>query len=262
MKYIDQFHHRIAGRPVRGRLVFLHGVMGGLANWRRITPAFEEDFEVLSFDQRGHGRSFQPATGYRPEDFADDLLLILDELQWNQISLVGHSMGGRNALNFAHRFSHRVKRLVIEDIGPEKSQEAVDRLISLIQSVPTPFHQKLRAKEFFLNEYPDPVVGNYLYSNLEEKDGGTWDWRFSKAGIIESIRAGRAQDRWVEWEGLRIPTLLVRGERSTDLTREVFEECLRRNPITQGAEIKGAGHWVHYDQPELFIQTLQQFLNQ
>ena len=110
---IEQFHHQISGNPSGNKLVFLHGLMGSMTNWRRITPAFENDYQILTYDQRGHGRSFHPQHGYKPTDFAGDLKAILDELGWYNIHLVGHSMGGRNALEFAYLFPRRADKLVI-----------------------------------------------------------------------------------------------------------------------------------------------------
>lgn len=119
MGYLENFNYSITGQGNEApKLVFLHGVMGFGLNWRTITKVFDPYFRCLVYDQRGHGRSFHPESGYAPEDYANDLEQILEELSWNKISLVGHSMGGRNALEFAHRFSARVEKLVIEDIGP------------------------------------------------------------------------------------------------------------------------------------------------
>src|SRR4051812_15656878 len=115
---LSQFHHQIAGNPAGHKLVFLHGLMGSASNWRKITPAFENDYQILIYDQRGHGRSFKPISGYTPADFAGDLKNIIDELGWEKIHLVGHSMGGRNALEFAQLFPRRIDHLVIEDITP------------------------------------------------------------------------------------------------------------------------------------------------
>src|SRR5436305_14748609 len=110
--FLDNFHYQITGVTEASggeapKLVFLHGVMGYSANWRRIARAFEHTHHVLVYDQRGHGRSFQPPTGYAPEDYASDLEKILDELGWGAIQLVGHSMGGRAALHFAYESPDR-----------------------------------------------------------------------------------------------------------------------------------------------------------
>lgn len=268
MKYIENFHYQVTGNASGPKLVFLHGLMGAAANWRRITPAFEGEFNILTFDQRGHGRSFHPSTGYRPYDYAVDLQKILDDLGWDAIDLVGHSMGGRNALEFATYFAQRVKKLVIEDIGPDSSSAAMSRIEQLLALVPTPFHSRTEAKDFFENHYPakisfyprPEVVSRFFLSNIEQKPDGTQDWRFAKEAILASLREGRNSERWDEYQNLKMPVLVIRGEHSNDLPKDVYERMLRVLPRAQGLEIADAGHWVHFEQPEAFIQGLKNFL--
>jgi pimeloyl-ACP methyl ester carboxylesterase len=231
--------------------------------------AFESTHKILLFDQRGHGKSFKPEDGYSPEDYADDLLSIINELGWSAIDLVGHSMGGRNAMNFAFRFPNRVRKLVIEDIGPNADASAVERIKGLLAIVPTPFASKEKARIFFTDEfieraknYPQPkALGQYFYANMDVKSDGSADWRFSKEAIIKSLEDGRSKDRWNEIESLEMPCLLIRGETSVDLNRKTFDEILKRNPRIIGVEIEKSGHWVHFDQPDLFISALKNFLN-
>ena len=270
MSYLSNFHYQLTG-PADGasvpKLVFLHGVMGYAANWRRIAKAFEDRFQVLVYDQRGHGRSFHPATGYGPEDYAGDLGRIVDELGWDEIHLVGHSMGGRAAYHFAFQFPERVTRLVIEDIGPSMEPLAANQILKILDSVPVPFADKRTAKAWFDTTFMEIFKDNrqkeglaaYLYANLIENERKEAVWRFSEIGVRESVLQGRANDRWSEVTGLRMPTLLVRGELSKDLSREAFIEVQRANPRIEGVEIPGAGHWVHSDQPDLFISALAKF---
>lgn len=268
MSYLKNFHYVISGNPEARPLVFLHGLMGYAQNWRRISLAFESTHHILVFDQRGHGRSFHPESGYSPEHYAEDLYLILKELNWTDIDLVGHSMGGRNALHFTHKYPEMVHRLVIEDIGPNSDARAIDRIKKLIEMVPTPFKQKAEARHFFMQEFEQKAhaypqaksLGQYFYANLEVKADGTTDWRFSKKAIEMSLEEGRTVERWGEIENLYTPCLLVRGERSPDLPRDVFEEVLRRNSRIKGVEIEDSGHWVHFDQPERFISEVRNFL--
>jgi len=241
--------------------------MGSAANWRKITSALKDHYHILTYDQRGHGRSFHPETGYGPEDYAEDLRLILDELRWDKVLLVGHSMGGRNAMVFASLWPRRVKKLVMEDIGPDANVIAADRVESLLGMIPTPFGSRKEAAEFLRGEFvkrnaknPNAkVLAEFFYSNLEDR-GGAVDWRFSKAGILASLYEGRARDRWSQFEELGMPLLVIRGEFSQDLPRPLFDRMLQRNPNARGVEIKGAGHWVHFDQVDTFIKTLEDFL--
>lgn len=267
MSFLENFHYQISGKPKAKKIVFLHGLMGYAQNWRKIVQSFEDDYEILVYDQRGHGRSHKPLTGYSPNDYADDLYLILEELHWQKCFLVGHSMGGRNALNFAHRFPEKIEKLVIEDIGPENDDAGLKRYTKLLEMIPTPFVSKLRAKEFFLNDFiqlsrdrdKPLMLGQYLYSNIIENPDGTADWRFSKNSILASLNEGRMKDQWQEFEALKMPTLVVRGANSRDLKHEVYAEMLRRNPSVKGVEIANAGHWVHYDQPQAFVDVLREF---
>src|SRR4051812_14696740 len=113
---LQNFHHQITGKKGGPWLVFLHGLLGSTRNWMNIVPAFEENWQVLNIDQRGHGKSIKRDSGYAPQDFAQDLKEILSELKISEAVLVGHSMGGRNALTFTSLFPQMVKKLVLEDI--------------------------------------------------------------------------------------------------------------------------------------------------
>ncbi len=250
------------------KMVFLHGVMGFAANWRTIARAFESHFQTLAFDQRGHGRSIKPPSGYHPKDYAQDLKGIIDELGWEKVTLVGHSMGGRNALQFATDYPDRVQRLVIEDIGPALNAAGSSTVLRILDTVPVPFATKREAKVYFETKFLEDFASSpqkqglaaYLYANIIEDDQKRGIWRFSESGVRESVAQGRADERWDAIRVLSMPTLLVRGAMSRDLPRDVFDRMLKENPWIQGIEIQGAGHWVHSDQPELFIGALQNFV--
>jgi pimeloyl-ACP methyl ester carboxylesterase len=267
MAFLDNFHYQIIGSAGHPQIVFLHGLMGYGANWRKITSALQDKYQILIFDQRGHGRSHQPSSGYAPEDYANDLLNILDELGWDTIFLVGHSMGGRNALNFAFRYPQRVRALVLEDIGPEASVHNVERMTQLIEGVPTPFPSRQAAKDFFKGEFLQKFkdrpnvqgIAHYLHSNIADQADGTGDWRFSKGAILESLRLGRASDRWHELENLQVPTLLIRGAHSEELSPITYHKMLSVNSLIRGVEISDAGHWVHADQALAFSAELVRF---
>jgi esterase len=265
--YLERFYFQLYGPENARQWVFLHGLMGYGANWRKIISGLEATERILVFDQRGHGRSWKPETGYAGEDYADDLYLILEELGWKKVMLVGHSMGGRNALMFASKFPERVEKLVIEDIGPEPDNSSIDYYQRLLGGVPTPFSSKLEAKEFFMNEFPKlhlakenvQTIGQYLYSNLEEKPDGKIDWRFSKDAIMASVVQGRAKDHWDEFRKLPMPTLVIRGQNSKELSKQVFSKMIASNPRITGVEVPNAGHWVHSDQPAEFLRILTEF---
>lgn len=267
MSHLDLFHHQITGPENGRRWVFVHGLMGYGANWRKIASALEGTERILTYDQRGHGRSMKPDSGYAPEDYAEDLNQITDDLGWNKFILVGHSMGGRNAAHFAFRHPEKVEKLVVEDIGMEAAANAVEYYEKLLGVVPTPFENRDEARKFFNGEFQKvatardrlEVLSQFFYANIEEKPDGTADWRFSKKGILETVTQGRSEDRWNEVQSLKMPTLWVRGANSKELSPENYQKILGSNPLISGVEIPDAGHWVHSDQPTLFIAALKNF---
>jgi esterase len=269
MAFLDNFHYSILGTNAQERVVFVHGLMAFAANWRKIANRLESDFQCLIYDQRGHGRSFKPDAGYSPEVFAEDIDKITTELGWDKFHLVGHSMGGRNVMVFAHMFPHKVRTLTIEDMGPDSDATMKGYYENMLNNIPTPFADKVSAKNFFENDFrhifpskePPAVLATFLQANLEEKPNGQYDWRFSKHAVIEITREGHLKDRWLEVSSFKMPVLLVRGEKSHILKRETFDKMLAVNPNITGVEIAGAGHWVHYEKFEEFERCFRDFVS-
>lgn len=269
LSYLNQFNYQIYGPPQGRKWVFLHGLMGFHNNWRKIISYLEDTECCLTYDQRGHGRSMKPEEGYSPEDYADDLLKIIDELGWDKIILVGHSMGGRNALSFASRYGDRLEKLVIEDIAPsDRNPESWRYFERLLAAVPTPFANRAQARDFFQNKFKEvmnkepavDMLSAYLYANIADKEDGTVSWRFSPEAILESARQARSQDRWQQVSKITVPTLWIRGENSGTLKHEDWQKVLEMNSVIQGVEIPKAGHWVHADQPLAFVAAIKQFV--
>jgi esterase len=185
MSIVDpkQLYTRIYAPPIPPLsalpVVLLHGLMGFAANWGKVWPELHTQRSVLVLDQRGHGRSPKPASGYSPSDYAQDLLALLDLQGWNKVHIVGHSMGGRVALRFASLYPTRVASLTMEDSGAEARPGRVSWICNLLASVPTPFANREKAKKIFAENFvDDPLTGGFLHANLEQREDGTLDWRF------------------------------------------------------------------------------------
>jgi esterase len=265
--FIDNFNYSVLGTNSSKRIVFIHGLMAFAANWRKIANHLESEYQCLIYDQRGHGRSFKPESGYTPEIFAEDLNKITDELGWTEFHLVGHSMGGRNAIVFSNLYPEKVKTLTIEDMGPDADPTNYLYYQKMLESVPTPFDSKDAVKQFFATQFPNvfkarepAVLGLFLQSNIEEKPDGKFDWRFSKQAIIECVKEGHQKDRWAEVKAFQMPVLLIRGENSDVLKKETYEKMLAVNSNITGIEVSGTGHWIHYEKYQEFVDDLKNFL--
>lgn len=265
MNQQKSIYYQTIGDDSPQKLVFLHGILGQGRNWQSIAKKFSKNFQCMIYDQRGHGQSFHPSQGFELSDYAEDLKGILDELNWTDpVCLVGHSMGGRVALQFASLYPELVKRLVIVDIGADSSWETMSDILEMVNFVPAPFADRSEARAFmeneFLKAYPNKMVMEFLYSNLTQRNN-QYDWLFSKEAVTQTLQLSRYRDYWALFKNLKMPTLLIRGGRSQHLPKDQFEKILQNNPRIQGAEIPGTGHWVHAEKPRETIQVIEDFLS-
>ncbi len=268
--FINSFYVRLLGledglvSSSKPKLIFLHGLLGNGQNWIPIARALEEKFTILLIDQRGHGKAKPVSGDFRPEDFSNDLLGVVDELGWDKFSLVGHSLGARTAFYFASHYPERLEKVIFEDMGPHKTGAASEKTDVMINFVPVPFAGRAEAKEFFQDKFEPrygKVLSDYLYSNLSKQDSGM-DWRFNKEGALRCIEIGKTIDFWSEFTSVSVPSLIIRGEKSEHLPLEVYKEMLERNSNSAGVEIPGAGHWVHFDRFGDFVTQVDKFLSE
>lgn len=270
METHDKFFIREYGRG-KGEaesLIFIHGLLGWGLNWGPVLKYFEADYHIITYDQRGHGRSIQPAEGYAPEDYAHDLVEILDELQIKSAHIVGHSMGARTAQCFAAKFPGRTLSLTIEDMGPNPENASTSSTERMILSVPVPFTSKADMDAFFEKEFSvktasddtqRSVMANFLKANLTRDASGEINWRFSLPGILETLAHG-LKPRWSEFKCIDVPTLILKGENSKHLSLETFELMKDSLPSAEAVIIPNVGHWIHYQAPEVFSQYVLKFL--
>ena len=262
---LKSFKYQIIGDDSSPKLIFLHGMMGRGKNWQSIAKNFSKTFQCLTFDQRGHGESIKPESGYHLENYAQDLKQILDDLAWAEpIYLVGHSMGGRVALFFASCYPELVKKLVIVDIGPTSNWDSMLGILDKMNFVPVPFSSRQEARSFmdeqFWPRYKSKMLTEFFYSNLVKKEDN-YDWVFSPDAIRQTLEASRLADYWLEFKDLSMGTLLIRGGESLDLSQEDFDKVVENNVNINGQVVEGAGHWVHAEKPLETMGLIRDFFN-
>jgi pimeloyl-ACP methyl ester carboxylesterase len=249
------------GQPGQPGLCFLHGGSAHAHWFDLVAPAFADRYHVLSLDQRGHGQSDWPVPpAYATEDFARDLLGVLDALGWGRAVVVGHSMGGHNAMAFAAWHPTRVRGLVIVDSRPAIPEERLGHLRrrghSALRLHPT-LESAVAAFRLLPREtVADPALLAHLATvGVIQRDGG-WVYRFDPAGN----RLRRPADAWALLGRITAPTLVVRGELSPILSREEAERMRAGIRGAALAEIPGAHHHLVLDAPAAFVGLLERFL--
>jgi pimeloyl-ACP methyl ester carboxylesterase len=226
-------------------------------------PALADRFHLVSLDQRGHGESqWVSPPAYATEDFAGDLVATMDVLGWARMALVGHSMGGHNAMAFAAWHPERVSALVVADSRPALPVDRLERMKERGRRGPT-LHPTLEAALHAFRLLPRetaaaPALLQHLArQGLVNRDGG-WKYRFDPA----CNASRRPVDAWPLLERITAPTLIVRGERSHIMTAEIAETMRAAIRDARVAKIPGAYHHLMLDAPEPFNAALRVFLDE
>jgi pimeloyl-ACP methyl ester carboxylesterase len=251
------------GEPGRPGLCFLHGGSAHAHWFDGVAPGFADRYHVVALDQRGHGESQWPAVpAYATPDFVADLVAVADALGWERMSLVGHSMGGHNAMSCAGWHPDRIAALVIADSRPALPADRLDRMHRRGHRGPWR-HESLTTALASFRLLPretvaDPAFLEHLArQGIVERDG-RFLYRFDPACNGER----RPVDAWPLLERITAPTLLVRAEHSPVLTREMAEEMIKRIARVGVEEIPGAYHHLVLDAPEAFTAVLDRFLGE
>jgi pimeloyl-ACP methyl ester carboxylesterase len=248
-----------AGKPV---MVCVHG---GAANghWFDFVAAgFTPDHHVLALDQRGHGDSaWAEPPAYSYHDYAADLDQVAAKLDLRDFTLVGHSMGGMVAMVYASTYPGRMARLVIVDTSINLSEER----LSAMRGVGSREGSSYASREDLVARYK-LRPGNSLapldvqrriagHSARQFPDGG---WRHKFDRRVYALR--EQMDGMPCWDRIRVPALLVRGDRSPRITPEILAAVQARAPQVELATVADADHHVTLDNPTGFVEAVRPFL--
>ncbi len=253
-----------AGRPL---VAFCHGLFGQGRNWTTIARRLGDDCTCALIDMPNHGRSdWTDDVGYPA--MADRLATFLRAGAARPWILVGHSMGGKVAMAAALRHPELVERLCVVDVAPVdyRGGTAFGRYVAGMRSMDlTALRSRTDAEERLEEAVEDPTVRGFLLQNLRRGPGpagapGTgWHWQMNLdlLGDRLDVLSGWPDLGAVSYPG---PTLWISGADS-DYVRAEHEPAMRALfPQLRRVTIKNAGHWVHADEPGVFLDVLRRFL--
>jgi pimeloyl-ACP methyl ester carboxylesterase len=244
-------------------VAFCHGLFGQGKNWTTIAKAIAEDHRVLLVDMPNHGRS-QWTDHFDYVDTADRVAALFSAD--DPVALVGHSMGGKAAMVLALRHPELVERLCVVDVSPVDYQarsEFEGYIEAMLAMDLGSLTRREEADAALTDAVPDPTVRSFLLQNLRRTDDG-WAWQPN----LELL--GRDLAHLGDWpeealEGVAPydgRTLWIAGERSPYVKDEYADAMARWFPRNRKVTIKDAGHWVHSEQPGIFVEVLRRFLSQ
>lgn len=241
-------------------IAFCHGLFGQGKNWTQIAKAFAADHRVLLIDMPNHGRSGW-TDGFAYPDLADTVATLFSAE--DPVTLVGHSMGGKIAMAVALRHPELVARLVVVDVSPvayESGREFLGYIDTMRALDLGTLERRDQADEALRGAVPNTTVRSFLLQNLR-REGDGWRWMLNLdllsahmpelGGWPAEELAGAAFDGPVLWIG---------GAESAYVADDYAPAMEALFPRVRRVTIKGAGHWVHSEQPAVFIEVLRRFL--
>ncbi len=251
-----QLHFRSYGQG--SPLIILHGLFGSLENWHTVSERLSSRFQVFAVDQRNHGQSpHSSEMDYKL--LAEDLAEFMQTHHLAEAHILGHSMGGKTAMQFAFLHPGYVRRLVVVDIAPRMYAPRHNQILEAMVSLDLAhFTDRKQIEKALEPQIPELALRRFLIKSVAHLPNGGFAWKLNLEGIntqYDKLNAELTSDRPFEK-----PTLFVRGEKS-DYIGESDEVLIRRLfPAAKFRTIEGAGHWVHADAPEVFVDMVLDFL--
>jgi esterase len=241
------------GKP----LIILHGLFGSSDNWFSLAKVFAEHYTVYLVDQRNHGQSPQ-SDDFDYQLLTEDLAIFIHDHHLDRPHIIGHSMGGKTAMNFAVKYPDLLDKLIVVDIAPKQYPVHHDHILDGLHDIDlNTLTSRTEADTSLSRQVPEPDVRQFLLKNLARNSEGKFEWRVNIHAIdehIEEIGAG------MQYEGqFAGPTLFIKGARSNYYASGDEENILSVFPAAQFVTLN-TGHWVQAEDPKAFAETALAFL--
>ena len=239
-------------------LVLLHGLFGSGDNWFGVAPKLVEKFHVFAPDLRNHGHSPHHTEMDYPLMAADvEKFFVAQKIESARV--IGHSMGGKVAMQFALDFPVRVKKLVVVDMAPRAYARTHDKIFAALLALDLAvFQTRQQIEEALAPEIPSLNLRRFLLKNLGRDERGGFFWQMSLRGVAENYsRLGEVLSLQNQFEK---PALFLRGGKSDYINAADEFEIRRHFPAAEIQTITVASHWVHADAPDEFARRVLDFL--
>ena len=245
-----------AGRPI----VILHGLFGSARNWQSVARKLAADFHVIAVDLRNHGSSpHVPDMSYTA--LSGDVSALLEKLKLDDVTLIGHSMGGKAAMTLSLAEPERIGRLVVVDIGPGPYNNDFDHILAAMSGLDLrTITRRAEANDRLEQAIPDNDIRLFILQNLNFSTDRSLSWRINLPAIraeIAHLVGAIPCDHGSSFDGA---TYFITGENSQRVADQQLALIGQYFPSYELITITAAGHWPHAENPTEFFTKLRQIL--
>ncbi|WP_052598678.1 alpha/beta fold hydrolase [Aureispira sp. CCB-QB1] len=252
-----QLNYKVFGEgdPV----LILHGMFGTLDNWQTIAKKLAEHFMVFIIDLRNHGRS-PHSDEFDYTIMANDIREFMENNWIYEAHVVGHSMGGKVAMQLASEEPDLIQKLAVVDIAPKTYKGNHQTIFEALFSLDLKELESRKQADQLLQEKIDSYsVRQFILKNLSiNKETQHYEWKMNLPVIHGAYQ--HILDKGNLSAPFEHPTLFIKGAQSNYILPEEFETYKTYFPNAVLKTIEKAGHWVHAEQPKLFLEVLTDFL--
>ncbi|MEN8185897.1 MAG: alpha/beta fold hydrolase [Bacteroidota bacterium] len=239
-------------------LLILHGFFGMGDNWKSLANQFSGNYQVHIIDQRNHGRSFH-SDDFSYELMIADLFFYISHHDLDNVNILGHSMGGKTAMQFAVEFPEMVNKIVVADIAPKFYPPHHQQIFEALNNINlNDVGSRQEIDDILKNYINDPGIRQFLLKNVYRKNKTDFAYRFNLDSLIENVEeVGVGLPNFTEFDG---ETLFLKGENSNYITKEDETLIKTHFPNSEIVEISNAGHWLHSENQIDFYNEIMKFL--
>jgi len=240
-------------------LIILHGLFGMLDNWVTLGKQFAKHFKVYLIDQRNHGKSpHTPEHNYHL--LAEDLLSFMALEEIPAANILGHSMGGKTAMQFAINYPNRTKRLIVVDIAPKDYPTGHEDVFEAFFSLNLDqIKSRKEADEQLQSILPSFSVRQFILKNLTRNSASQYSWKPNYKALQQTYPT-TIQNSLSETDRYMGSTLFIKGGQSERYIELKDWPMIQSHfPTAQLSVIEESGHWIHAEKPQDFYETVMAF---
>src|SRR6202521_2520704 len=254
-------HYLDWGSPDKQPFIMLHGIGRVAHSFDHIAPRFKDDYHVLAIDMRGHGDSaWSPEGAYLVQDYANDLEAFVAQLNLRNVILLGNSTGGRVVQVYAGMHPERVAKLVVEDVGPERTNEIASGFVRRVQQEENGWASEDELVASLMRgggRVSEELQRNYAPFGSKRPADGRIVWKRDP----NLVKGFVPTELWAQVLKITCPTIYILGGASTIVPPGTQQKLRENLPAVQIVTMPKLGHYPHQEAPEDYIRIVQTFLS-